>query len=466
MASSKNLTRLLSVNVVRLAAAVLKEFPKSGFDLDRIVAGLRNQIWAADLSDDGKRALLFGDQAWDQLPMAVLEARHLHLPDTRIPEHEKGLSNLCDWLMSRDADDDGSLRAVFVAGWAAKERPEAAFSTFVGQLWAIRETDIAFFNAVVSGHHGLALEIIAERRLSARLDEALAVRLLTQMALIWAAFDCQCTTARVRRSMTRPFGWLVTGEAAQIRAATLVSLFRPLAVSLSKIRTSYRHADQPETRKASIRMDAVMDIRAKAKSSADEIECARGPHAHAGLMAEIARRDAQPKQPFLQQIQQSHTDAGFGVRQMSQVWYADLLPIQAVGLPVLRLVQMEQMLETLWSRKSPLRARTGARRASLCQIFQSRHSVSAGRAGCAPLSTPYAPVCCVILTIILFAMRTPAGQEKKSLGLARPMTTDSSTLFWISLPQLGGFHLVQAVWHGRGGAVPSLTSISRCRSDS
>lgn len=380
MASSKNLTRLLSVNVVRLAAAVLKEFSRSGFDLDRIVAGLRNQIWGADLSDEEKRALLFGNQAWDQLQMAVLEARHMHLPDSHIPASEAELSNLCTWLMSRDADDDGSLRAVFVAGWAAKERPEAAFSTFIGQLCAICETDIAFFNAVVSGRHGLALEIIVERRLSARLDEALAVRLLTQMALIWAAFDCQCTTARVRRSMTRPFGWLVTGEAAQIRAATLISLFRPLAVGLSKIRTSYRHADQPVPRRASIRMDAVMDIRAKAESSAEEIECARGPHAHDGLMAEIARRDAQPTQPFLQQVHQSSSDAGFGVRQMSQVWYADLLPVQAVGLPVLRLVQMEQMLETLLVKEIAL-ARQGGRKARFTVPDFSAKKLSVGWKG-------------------------------------------------------------------------------------
>lgn len=347
MAVEKNLARFLSVNFVRLTREVLAAVSRSGFDLDQTVKRLRDAIWGDDLTAEEKRALLFGTKAWDDLPMAVLAARYLTLPTDRIPGTREDLFALCRWLMSRGGDD--TLIDTCVRGWAGRETPPNALNRFTDELWNARREDPAFYAAVVRGQHQVALEMIAERRLSFRLDDDLAISILTRMALIWAAFDCQATTARARRSMTKPLGWLINGEAVRMRAATLVAVFRPVDAALRKFLDGYTvQEDATGTRaKPKSRLLAVMDIRARAKDHATLLDATQGAFALDAVLKEVVARSTQSDDPFLEQVGKEKTDRAFGKQQMSQFWYAGLLPIQIVGLVAMRLAQMEQQLQNL-----------------------------------------------------------------------------------------------------------------------
>lgn len=347
MAVEKNLARFLSVNFVRLTREVLAAFPRSGFDFDQTVTRLRDAIWGDNLTAEEKRALLFNKKAWDDLPMAVLAARYLTLPTDRIPGTREDLFALCRWLMSRGGDD--TLIDTCVRGWAGRETPPNALNRFIDELWDVQYEDPAFFAAVVRGQHQMALEMIVERRLSPALDDDLAISILTRMALIWAAFDCQTTTARARRSMTKPLGWLINGAAVRMRADTLVAVFRPVDAALRKFLDGYTvQEDATGTRaKPRSRLLAVMDIRARAKDHASHFDATQGAFALDAVLKEVAVRSTQSDDPFLEQVGKEKTDRAFGKQQMSQFWYAGLLPIQIVGLVAMRLAQMEQQLQTL-----------------------------------------------------------------------------------------------------------------------
>lgn len=344
MAAEKNLARFLSVNFMRLAGEVLAELPRSGLDLDRIIVRLRHSIWGDNLTVEEKRTLLFGTEEWDRLPMAVLAARHLVFPAKRVPKTRKDLEALCRWLLARDQDSD--LIDAFVRGWAGEETPATALEVLLDQLWQVRTQNPEFFAAVVRGQHGLALEMIVARRRSEVADEV-AISILNRMALIWAAFDCQVTAARARRSMTKPLGWLISGEAMRSRASTFVSVFRPIGKAMRLFVNGYRSSEEERARKPRSRLSAVADIRWKAKAAADDIELARGPFALNQIVQEIMKRGSNAADPFLQQVSKDKIDSAFGGRQMSQFWYADLLPLQIVGMVAMRLAQMEQQLPSL-----------------------------------------------------------------------------------------------------------------------
>ncbi len=347
MAVEKNLVRLLSVNFVRLTREVLVVLAKTGFDIDQTVSQLRDSIWGNDLTPEQMRTLLFGPKRWDDLQMAVLAARYLELPADRLPVTREELETLCRWLMAREGDE--TLIDTCVRGWAGGDTPLDALTGFVDELWAARRTDPEFFAAVVRGQHALALAMIAERRVSPVLDDEGAIRILTGMALIWAAFDCQATAARARRTMTNPMGWLVNGAAVRMRASTLVSVFRPIDRALRQFIDAYRTSEDKalaQTRPKS-RLSAVQDIRAKAADQASHLDATDGPFALDTAVRDARVRSIHNANPFLEQVRQDKTDGAFGNKQMSQFWYADLLPLHIVGLAAMRLAQMEQQLETL-----------------------------------------------------------------------------------------------------------------------
>ena len=248
--------------------------------------------------------------------------------------------------MSRDGDE--TLIDTCVRGWAGGDTPITALDGFVSQLWRTQKEDAGFFAALVRGQHAIALEMIASRQLSPMLDDDLAIGLLARMALIWAAFDCQATAARARRSMTRPMGWLIIGAGARIRASTLISVFRPIGDALRKFVAGYRggEAGVSEEQLRS-RIPAVMDIRAIATPRAEHVDAAEGAFALDPIFTEVATRSSRSGDPFFEQVSKDRTDNAFGDRQLSQFWYAGLLPLQIVGMAAMRLSQMEEQLESL-----------------------------------------------------------------------------------------------------------------------
>lgn len=233
--------------------------------------------------------------------------------------------------MARDGNE--TLIDTCVRGWAGGDTPLDALTGFVNELWAVRRTDPEFFAAVVRGQHALALAMIAERRVSPVLDDEGAIRILTRMALIWAAFDCQATAARARRTMTNPMGRLVNGAAVRMRASTLVSVFRPIDRALRQFVDAYRTSGDgggAQTRPKS-RLSAVQDIRARAADQAGHLHATDGPFTLDTVVREARVRSVQTVNPFLEQVRQDKIDSAFGHKQMSQFWYADLLPLQIVG---------------------------------------------------------------------------------------------------------------------------------------
>lgn len=342
MASEKNLARYLSVNFVRLTREVLVELPRSGFDLHRTVARLRDSIWGDDLTHDEKRLRLFGPEEWDELPMAVLAARQLWLPVDKIPQTRQQLADLCRWLLSRDGSE--VLVETFVRGWAGAETPFMALDSFVTQLWSVQESDRAFFDTLVRGQHAIALEMITMRRLSPALNDDQALHLLTRMTMVWAAFDCQATAARVRRSMRQPLGWLVRGSAARMTASTLATVFRPVTKALQKFLDGYRYDGQGAKKSPRSRISAVADIRDRATAKADRLGAEKGDAVLDVVVGQVAARSTEPSALFQQQVAKPQTDRAYGERQISQFWFANLLPLQILGLVAMRMAQLEQQL--------------------------------------------------------------------------------------------------------------------------
>lgn len=343
MKADKNLARYLSVNVVRLAKEVLADFPRSAADLDRLISRLHAEARGDHLTQAEKRALLFSEASLDDLPLAVLDARYLPLSDERVPQSADELAALCRWLMSRSGDT--ALCDTLVRGWAAGATPHDALKEFVDRVWAMRQHHPVFFEALVTGRHHKALIAISDGAVAGLGDER-AIWLLTRMALIWAGFDCQATTARVRRSMTRPLGWLIRGEGQRIKAATLLAVLRPVSALTGKFLAAYKTApDERSTSGFKSRQTDVIDIRRRAGAFASELERREGKFALDDIVYAVRERWGSTADALVRQAQQNQTEATLGRQQACQLWYAGLSPLEAVGLVAMRVAHMEQLLE-------------------------------------------------------------------------------------------------------------------------
>jgi hypothetical protein len=341
--ADKNLARYLSVNVVRLAREVLADFPRSAADLDRLISRLHAEARGDHLTQAEKRALLFSEASLDDLPLAVLDARYLPLTDERLPQSADELAALCRWLMSRCGDT--VLCDTFVLGWAAGATPHDALKEFVDRMWATRLHHRAFFEAVVTGRLHKALLAISDGDVAGLGDER-AIWLLTRMALIWAGFDCQATTARVRRSMTRPLGWLIRGEGQRIKAATLLAVLRPVSALTGKFLAAYKTApDERSTSGFKSRQADVIDIRRRAGAIADDLERREGKFALDDIVCAVRKRWGSTADALVRQAQQNNAEDTLGRQQACQLWYAGFSPLEALGLVAMRLAQMEQLLE-------------------------------------------------------------------------------------------------------------------------
>lgn len=343
MKADKNLARYLSVNVLRLAREVLADFPRSAADLDRLISRLHAEARGEHLTQAEKRALLFGQASLDDLPLAVLDARYLPLTDERLPQSVDELAALCRWLMSRSGDT--ALCDTLVRGWAGGATPHDALKEFVDRMWATRQQHRHFFEAVVTGRHHKALIAITKGDMTGLGDER-AIWLLTRMSLIWAGFDCQATTARVRRSMTRPLGWLIRGEGQRIKAATLLAVLRPIAALTGKFLAAYKTAsDECGTSGLKSRQTDIIDIRQRAGAFASELERRQGKFVLDDIVRAVRERWGSTANALVRQAQQKQTEATLGRQQACQLWYAGLSPLEAVGLVAMRLAQIEQHLE-------------------------------------------------------------------------------------------------------------------------
>lgn len=346
----KNLARQIPRNFIRLTKEVIKARPRSLNDLLNLRNRLFAEIWGSNLSAEDRQKLLFAFGPWDDLKMAVLDARCSALPDDKMPQSRAELLSLCEKLLDRT--DDFHMRIHFIAGWngVSREGEAAALNGFCDELWGTRANDPEFFHAVVTGRHGTAVLYLANKRIPLGMAAEAAIRLIYRMALIWCAHDVQATAVRARRSIKGPYSWLhgdVEGE--RMTAGTVFAVWRPVYNMFIENDGRYRaneeaRAGKPEGRPT--RHDDVKTIRDRAEPMLDrEMLRHHSRHSRDGLNNDVREYAEDQDDLFWNEIRKEKTSHNIVQLQQSQIWYRGLTPLQMVSLSVIRLIQMEAILE-------------------------------------------------------------------------------------------------------------------------
>ncbi len=356
--TNKNLARTLSWRFRWLTSQVVAAKSQSVEEALALLGKLFNDIRGLNKTTEQLQAELYSFGPWDDCLPAVLDACWLPLPTGLVPNSKEALVELCEKLLDRT--NDSTLRDIFLEGWRSKNdnRPGGRiFDEFCQDLWKTSRTDPVFFNAVVRGMHGTALDYQARKEASRHLTRVRAVRLISRMALVWAAHDVQATVAAARLSKTRPLAGLIAGWAQNMKADTVFAVVRPIftiaKLNFPKYRTNQEiRQGKPEGKLS--KHDDVATIRESLPENnraafADFV----GFGGNRGLFSR-RRRDR-----FMQDLPQAlekqnpefwaelkEPTGRFAGMTMSQVWYRGLLPAEMSALAALRLVYWEERLQT------------------------------------------------------------------------------------------------------------------------
>lgn len=347
---SKNLAREILRNFVWLTKEVIKARSTSMKDLLDLRDRLFAQIWGSDLPIEDRQKILYAFGSWENLKMAVLQSRCSPLPDDKLPRSRAGLLNLCEMLLDRTGDFH--MRLHFIAGWdgVSGETETAELNAFCDQLWGARVNDPEFFHAVVAGRHGTAVLYLTNNRIPLGMTVESAIRLIYRMALIWCAHDVQTVAAQARRSIKGPFSLLHGNvEAERMTVGTSLAVWRPAYRMLTENSDRYRtneeiRAGKPERRPT--RHDDVKTIRGHVEPKLE-----RGMLRHFTrrrrdhLETDIRQYAEEQDDLFWNEIRKEKTSDDIAQKQLSQIWYSDLTPLQVVSVSVIRLIQMEAVLE-------------------------------------------------------------------------------------------------------------------------
>lgn len=349
---NKNLARNIRLAFPKLSREVANARPRSLEDALALRDWLRDKIWGNDLTADERQERLFtfnpkDPRPWDKLEMAVLDSRCLPLPESKLPTTQDELLELCTNLLDRT--DDFHMLAHFVEGWG-DELPAGALKAFCDQLWHTKVNDYDFYRAVVLGMHGAAVAYLSKQIPRGHTAES-AIRLIYRMALIWCAHDVQTTAARARRSMTKPLGWLLAGTGKRIRAGTVLAICRPvynmLVVNTGRYRTNEEIRGGKKEALHS-RHEDVKTIKAKVEPllinrSARSVSTRRERD---GLLTAIRGFAEAQDDLFWTELRKEKTSPEIAHLQISQLWYSGLTPLQMIAVSVIRLIQIEAVLES------------------------------------------------------------------------------------------------------------------------
>lgn len=348
----KNLARNIRVAFAKLSAEVAKARPRSLAAALALQDLLRDKIWGNDLTPDERQERLFtfnpkDSRPWDKLEMAVLDSRCLPLPESKLPNTQDELVELCTNLLDRTGDFH--MLAHFVEGWG-DELPAGALKMFCDQLWHTKVNDYDFYRAVVMGMHGAAVAYLGKQIPRGHTAES-AIRLIYRMALIWCAHDVQATAARARRSMTKPLGWLLAGTGRRMRAGTVLAICRPVYKILTEHTGRYRTNEEIRGGKKEARPsrhEDVKTIKAKVEPSlADRpARVVSTRRERDGLLMAIRRFIETQDNLFWNELRKEKTSPEIANLQISQLWYSGLTPLQMIAVSVVRLIQMEAILES------------------------------------------------------------------------------------------------------------------------
>ncbi len=340
----KNLARYLTPNVAKVAREVMRKAPTTLAAKLNLVRYLFNDIRGDNLSPDQQQAGLYRFGPWNELKVAVLDARVMPLPEEKMPKSEQGLRALCDNLLDRTGDNE--LRECFVRGWSGEVGLDAALKAFCGKLWMTARNDPDFFGAVVRGYHGTAVRYLVHRRVPLGVSRDQAIDLIFHMALLWCAHDVQATAARAHLVMTRPFGWLIFGQAKRIMANTVFAIWRPRYELMHRHLDRYRTNAEARAGKAEgkpSRHDEVATIKAEVEVSLEPRLLLKVKRADRDAAAEATREFIETNgDEFWEELR--NPTGRYDGKQQSEVWYHGLTPLQMVALAVLRLIHAETVL--------------------------------------------------------------------------------------------------------------------------
>ena len=354
--TDKNLARTLSWRFRWLTSQVVAAKPKSVEEALALLGKLFNDIWGRSKTTEQLQAELFSFGPWDDCLPAVLEACWLPLPAEMVPDSREALIKLCENLLDRTGDT--TLRDRFLAGWRTRNSNKSAdtiFKEFCKDLWKTRRTDPHFFSAVVRGMHGTALVYPVRKEASRELTRVRAVRLVSNMALVWAAHDVQATVAAARLSKTRPLAGLVGGLAKNMKADTVFAASRPAykiaTLAISKYRPNEKiRQGKPEAKLS--KHDDVVTIRENLPETnraafADfvGIDKDREPFSRRRrdrFLQDLPRALEQQSPEFWAELKKP--TGRFAGMTMSQVWYRGLKPSEMSALAAIRLVFWEERL--------------------------------------------------------------------------------------------------------------------------
>lgn len=346
----RNFARNIPRNFKRLAKIVIEHRPSSTRGLLWVRGRLYAQIWGDNLNSEKRQAQLFAFEPWDKLKMAVMDSRDLPLPDQMVPNSAADLIELCSKLLDRS--DDGYLRTHFVAGWAGVELgfEGAQLKAFCEQLWQTKANDPDFYRLVVKGDHGSATAYLTRRRIPVGLTAESAIRLIYRMELIWCAHDVQASAGRAARSMRGAFSWLHSSvEGERMRAGTPIAVWRPVYNMLTENPKRYRTNEEARGGKAEAkptRHDDVKNIKAAVEPILQREMLKNIPRKDRDhLLVELRDLAENQDDIFWNEVRKDQTSEEIANLQMSQIWYRGLTPLQMISLAVVRLIQMEAVLE-------------------------------------------------------------------------------------------------------------------------
>lgn len=356
--TNKNLARTLAWRFGPLTRKVLAAKPQSVEEVRTLFSRLFNDLWGRNKTIEERQAELYSFGSCDAYLPAVLEDGWLPLPVGMVPHSRDALEELCKNLLDRTADS--TLQDIFLAGWRTKNDDKSArtiFEEFREDLWETHRTDPEFFSAVVRGMHGTAFDYQAGKEASKYLTRVRAVRLVSRMALVWAAHDVQLTVAAARLSKTRPLAGLVSGLAKNMKADTVFAVSRPVYKIVQRYLPNYRTNEEIRQGKPKGKLskhDNVATIRSNLpeenrEAFADFVGIGGDGEPFTrrrrdGFLQDLRRALEEQSDEFWAELKEP--TGRFAGMTMSEVWYRGLQPAEMSALAAIRLVFWEERLQT------------------------------------------------------------------------------------------------------------------------
>lgn len=293
------------------------------------------------------------------LSLGVLDQRETPLPSNLLPQSRADLQLLCERLIIRSRRED--VIQEVCSTWPHPEGPRKALDTHVSDVWRLRGHSPELYEALVTGHHGSALEHVRHNGLPEWLDEAAFADLLTRMALLWCCHDIQIILARNSKAARNPFETLVSTDLVHVEPVTAVKRFREhYALAVTLVAAYVTTQEQAEGRTEAPEPDtALYRIQRNHVTSA---------HPEDGdwwlpfrerldnVIPYIREQMRSSNDPFLRELAKGGsggpTEKGF-----SQLWFSGLSSLESASVPILRYLQAElQLPEVVRNAMEPAQA--------------------------------------------------------------------------------------------------------------